>query len=246
MVRRLKNHQRKGIHFSDLNPAKRLMVCQQLATRECRLFVVASNKKNMRGYDNPFAARISTDVNWFYCWLTRLLIERVSYWVDDHSRRVFGAPKRVKLEYSERGGLSYSQLNAYFEVLKIKRGDLYLPMGNIRWDVVSQRLVEIYPHQERAGLQLADIAAGAFFKACDVYDTGACDPSFAMALGPRIARDPDKSWGRVCGFGVKLMPSWKKAKLLPEQEAIFRHFGYPPFEYRDEWWDPASSVPEAD
>jgi hypothetical protein len=60
---RLKSYQRRGIHFKNLNPAKKRLVCADLATRPVRCFVIASNKKNMEGYGNPFAARISMDAN---------------------------------------------------------------------------------------------------------------------------------------------------------------------------------------
>ncbi|SFI95439.1 DUF3800 domain-containing protein [Methylobacterium brachiatum] len=239
MIGRLKNHQRKSIHFADLNAAKRSFVCADLANRPVRCFVVASNKKNMQGYKNPFAEKISMDVNWFYCWLTRLLLERVTYWVEKQSISKFGEPRKIRLEYSARGGLSYSQLSAYFELLRVKSGDLKLPLGNLHWSSIDRDQVFIYPHEQRAGLQLADIVASAFFKACDVYDTGACDPQFAKLLSPRMARDPDKMSGRVCGFGVKLMPKWNLAKLLPEQQVIFNEYGYP----GSQWWDPASSIP---
>jgi hypothetical protein len=226
------------IHFTDLNSAKKTLVCADLANRPVRCFVIASNKKNMEGYENPFASRISMDANWFYCWLTRLLLERVTYWVDKRSREEFGAPRKVKLVYSVRGGLSYSQMNAYFELLRIKDGDLKLPLGRIHWSVIDRNLVELHNHDDRAGLQLADIVASAFFKACDKYDTGACDPQFAMLLAPRMARDPDRLSGSICGFGVKLLPKWSVARLLPEQQTIFRHYGYP----GRQWWDPASST----
>src|SRR5829696_6675515 len=107
MMDRLKSHQRKGIHFAHLNPAKKSFVCADLANRPVRCFVIASNKKNMEGYENPFAARVSMDANWFYCWLTRLLLERVTYWARKRAIQDFGSPRLIKLEYSVRGGLSY-------------------------------------------------------------------------------------------------------------------------------------------
>jgi hypothetical protein len=82
-------------------------------------------------------------------------------------------------------------------------------------------------------LQLADIVASAFFKACDKYDTGGCNPEFAKALRDRMAREPDTKTGQISGFGVKLLPSLKKAKLDPDQAEIFRFYGYPL-----QWWDP--------
>ena len=95
------------------------------------------------------------------------------------------------------------------------------------------QLMHVYPHYEREGLQLADIVASAFFKACDKHDTGGCDPSFAELLRPRIARIPDRPNGLIAGYGVKLMPNMKKAQLDADQAAIFKSYGYP-----KQWWDP--------
>jgi hypothetical protein len=48
-----------------------------------------------------------------------------------------------------------------------------------------------------------------------------------------MAREPDNNNGRISGFGVKLLPSFAKAKLDADQTEIFRHYGYP-----RQWWDP--------
>lgn len=229
----VKNHQAKALHFANLNPANKLMACQKLAQLPVRCFVVASNKKNMQGYENPDAAKIPSQ-NWFYCWMTRLLLERVTRFVFTKSMEEYGEPRKVRLEYSARGGLSYSQMNAYYEWLGLKRYDPFLPWGKLCFEVMSPHLLTVYPHQDREGLQLADLVASAFFKACDKYDTGKCDPSFARALIGRMGREPDKISGTIAGFGVKLMPGYFKAKLDRDQQAIFRNCGYP-----DEvWWDP--------
>src|SRR5690606_2182349 len=43
LTRGFRNHQREGVHFADLNPAKRLLVCQRLAALPVRCWAVASN-----------------------------------------------------------------------------------------------------------------------------------------------------------------------------------------------------------
>jgi hypothetical protein len=109
-------------------------------------------------------------------------------------------------------------------------------LGDLVWETMHRDLLYIYPHRQRAGLQLADAVASAFFKACDCCDTGACDPEFAKLLAPRMGRVPDAtSGGQIAGYGVKLMPNFAKAELLPEQAAIFTHYGYP-----KQWWAPTS------
>ena len=112
-------HQAGDIHFSKLNANKKLYVCEQMAGLSARYFVLCSNKKNMRQYDNPFAGKIPSK-NWFYCWMTRVLLERVTDFIEWHSIKEYGSPKKLRVEYSIRGGLSYSQMSAYYTWLKMK------------------------------------------------------------------------------------------------------------------------------
>ena len=174
----------KHVHFRLLNEEQKARACNHLAGLDLRIFVVASNKKNMKGYLNPYAGAVSLDKNWFYCWLTRVLLERVTNWVHRHSLKVYGEPRKVRIEYSERGGLSYGQMNAYQQILKMRSrtGNNTLFHGDLCWDVMADDLMRVYNHTQREGLQLADIAASAFFAACDKYHTGMCRPQFAKLL----------------------------------------------------------------
>jgi hypothetical protein len=76
------------------------------------------------------------------------------------------------------------------------------------------------------------------FKGCDIYDTGAIDTQFAKLLEPRMARDPNERGGKVTGYGVKLMPRWSIAMLRPDQQDIFRFYGYP----GTQWWLPGAET----
>lgn len=236
MMKAMNSHQLRDIHFQKLRPDKKSLVCSYLAQKRVKLFTVISNKQNMQGYNNPRAAQIPSN-NWFYCWLTRILLERVTHFVRAASIKRYGEPKFVKLEYSERGGLSYSQMHAYYEWLKMKSAGgsvpLHLPWGNLEWSVMHQDLMTVYNHAERDGLKLPDIAASAFFKAVDIYDTGECDATFARLLDPVMARSPESNL--VCGYGVKLFPNWKtldRFNVKDEQRSILRHYGYP----GKQWW----------
>lgn len=231
----MRSPQMREVHFRLLNDEQKRRACSHLASLDLRIFVVASNKKNMRGYRNPFAEQVSLDKNWFYCWLTRLLLERVTNWVHRHSLKVYQEPRKLRIEYSERGGLSYGQMNAYQQILKMRSrtGNMYLPQGDLWWDVMADDLMRVYNHSQRSGLQLSDIAASAFFAACDKHHTGGCRPQFAQLLEPKMARANDLRRGLIAGYGLKLMPSLTKARLDADQEVIFRSYGYP-----REWWDP--------
>jgi hypothetical protein len=229
-----KKYQRRDLHFSNLNDRNRRISCEQIATLPLRCFVVCSNKKNMKGYRNPFAEKYPNP-NWFYAWMSRLLLERVTFFVSEKSLQQHNEIKKLRIEFSERGGLTHWSLNTYYEWLRMKSagGDMFLTAGDLVWETMHRDLLHIYPHRKRAGLQLADAVASAFFKACDCYDTGACNPEFAKLLGPRMCRVPDHSAGEISGYSVKLMPRFSDAKLLPGQSAIFTHYGYP-----RQWWAP--------
>lgn len=225
----LRSKQLRDIHFQRLSPERKLIACESVASRPVRCFVISSNKRNMKGWRNPFAEKIPSD-NWFYCWLSRLLLERVTHWVHRHSVRKYGSPQKVKLVYSERGGLSYGQLNAYYQWLRMKGDNQYLPLGNIQYECIDLRLLQVFNHVDHDGLKLPDIVASAFFKASDIHNTGGCDPRFALALKPRMARSPD---GLYSGYSVKLMPNLKqlRGKASPEQLKVFKEYGYP-----RQWW----------
>ena len=227
-----RHHQAKGLHFADLSEVNKVATCEEISDLDLRCFVVASNKKNMQGYRNPDAEKIPSQC-WFYCWMTRILLERVTRFVLQRSIAEHGEPRYLRLEYSARGGLRYSQMNAYYEWLRMKRHKPFLPWGKLCFDVMHPKLLRVYPHHQREGLQLADVVASAFFKACDKHDTGACDPQFAKLLRSRMAREPDVRSGQIAGFGVKLLPNMKQAALDPDQAEIFRFYGYP-----RQWWDP--------
>lgn len=223
-----RSRQARALHFADLSHANKLAACEKISELDLRCFVVASNKKNMQGYTNPDAGKIPSQC-WFYCWMTRVLLERVTRFVLHRSMLDYGEPRYLRVEYSARGGLRYDQMHAYYEWMRMKRQKPFLPWGKIHFEVMHMNLLRVYPHQDREGLQLADVVAAAFFKACDKHDTGACDPQYAKRLHGRMAREG----GKISGFGVKLLPNFVRAKLDTDQAEIFQYYGYP-----DQWWDP--------
>lgn len=225
MVQDIGIRQRSDLHFRDLSPTRKTVICQRLAELPVRLFVVASNKKNMRGYRNPNAEKIPAN-QWFYNWLVRILIERITHYVEYHSLKTFGERKLVKFEFSQRGGHSYSQTAAYHELLRVQsRNDntilkKWVPVAS----VMNWKLVDSFPHKSRAGLQLADVVASSFYQAVDCLDTGPCDPKYAMLLRDRIAFRGNK---RYSDYGVVLQPTpdWK-ADISESQRSIFRFYRY--------------------
>lgn len=233
IIGKMNSHQMQYLHFRNLSDWRKATACAELAKLPVRCFVVCSNKKNVRGWNNPFAAQVPSK-NWFYCWMTRVLLERVTHFVKADSLKRFNEIRRVKIVYSRAGGLSYPQMAAYYEWIKDKSraNNQYLKMGDLVYETMHSHLLEVRIDRLVPGLQLADIVASAYFKACDKYDTGGCNSSYAKLLTNRMGACPDEKRGVIPGYGVKLLPGLRNAKLDVDQQDIFRHFGYP-----SQWWD---------
>ncbi|WP_193668099.1 DUF3800 domain-containing protein [Paracoccus kondratievae] len=207
------------LHFSKLSPSKRRRAAVMLSELPVRCFSVCSNKKNMRGYNNPRAAKAGSR-QWFYNWILRVLMERATSFCLENSMRKFGRPSKMKVLFSSRGGHSYGQTKAYWEKLRIG-GRPKLDKRQIRFEVLSYQLVDYVPHYYHAGLQLADICASAFYQAVDTSSTRWTIDN-AKALTPIVA----KSNGAFADTGIVLLPAEIDADLTSEQKLIFRHFGY--------------------
>lgn len=229
----LRGHKAPDIHFADLSDPKKAQVVGALASWPVRAFVVCSNKRNMRGLqDAKPEADIVQVKSWFYAWLFRVLMERVSKYVLHRSLIELGRPGTLKIELSQRGGVRYVGMRAYFHWLRqtFRSGVGALPQGTIEWDVIDIQQINDFPHKTRAGLQMADWVAGAFFKAADKHSTGGADPRFAKILEPRMARLPPSTL--KAGFSVKLLPKYRGLRIDTDQLDIFRAYGYP-----DYWWE---------
>lgn len=212
-----------ALHYRDLSPTKRRRACELLAEHPCRFFAVVSNKKNMRGHNNIRASRRGGK-QWYYNYCVRLLMERVTDFCLRDSTKRYKEPRFVKVIFSARGGHSYGQTKAYWELLKAQAagGSTFLSKREIAHQVLKYALVDYVPHYSVAGLQLADVIASSVYQAADALGPKwALEP--AIALEPRMSREP----GVIADYGIVLQPSppWK-AELTDNQKLIFKHYGY--------------------
>lgn len=224
---------RPDLHFRFLSPSRQIEACALAAKLPATYFVVCSNKRNMRGHLNARASRISRDQQWFYNWLIRLLIERVSTFVYAHSVSTYGTPRYVKFIFSKRGGHSYSQTAAYHYILReqARARSAVLKYSLPDWRVIHYNLQEVIQHNNSAGLQIADCVASSFYTACDSLDTGPCYLEPAKLLKPKMASEN----GSVADFGVVLQPNPFASQVttavmdgfIPiEQRGIFKFYGF--------------------
>lgn len=82
--------------------------------------------------------------------------------------------------------------------------------------------MEAHAHGNRAGLQLSDFVASAFYQAADILDVEQ-NIAPAATLKPIMA----KEGGFWHDFGVALFPTpARAADLKPAQKQIFEAYGY--------------------
>lgn len=220
---KFKNVQSPYLHFADLIPAKKEIACNVLAQKPCALFTYMSNKKNIRQYRNP-----NLDDNnkaWIYWFLSRLMLERVTNFCERKVAPSQRGKSKLRIIFSRRGGLRYIDFSNYLRKLErqSRAGMLVLDQGDLCWSVIDHEEIYVLDHKKRAGLQLTDIVAGAFFQAVERNRPGECDPRYAKLLKPRIAQD---QYHRVLGYGIGTRPLPHEMDLLPQQREIFEFYGY--------------------
>lgn len=219
---------RTDLHFNKLLDFKKALVCGELAKKECECFVVMSNKKNIEKYRN---SRLD-DGNkaWIYWFLARLLLERVTEYCESQTPIERRGNDKLRIIFSRRGGLTYRDFNAYLTKLYLQSrlNSLVLNYKDIKWPVVDWEEIRVLDHKERAGLQLADVIAGAFYQAVELNRGGGqtdCNPSHAKLLKPIIACRPS---GWTIGYGLKPMPAPAAMNLTKSQKALFEFYGFSP------------------
>lgn len=231
IVSKFKNSQSKFIHYRDLIHPKKIIACEALANAKIRSFVVMSNKKNMQNYVNERVARApqiyTTDRNWFYWWIARCLLEKVTAECDKFNRSENKMGK-LRIIFSRRGGMDYKNFREYLRKIEgqTEIGKLYLDTFKIEWSVIDHKEIFAMDHKSRAGLQLADIVASAFYQAVADTPKRPCDPQYAKLLKRTVACNiitaayGDRYRQRF-GYGLKLLPSIKSIQISPQQMRIF-------------------------
>jgi hypothetical protein len=202
--------QRQTLHYRNLSQSNRQRVCRMLSTKHVRLFSVASHKTNMRGRRNPRIGKpLGKDE--FYNWCLRLLLERVTSWCARRAGLDGFEDRGARIVFSERGGHDYHHLRAYLDLLEAQAvsGHGVKLARELVPGVIQPHLVEVRRHDDLAGLQLADIAASAFFQGANVRSDEDLEPAFA--LRQRVARNAGA----------------RSAGEIPEaSRPLFEKFGY--------------------
>ena len=217
-------HQMTHLHFRQLRDEQKLVACQYISNLPVRIFTVASNKKNMRGYENRSAAMAKINATaWFYAWLVRIMTEKVSDYCSRKTIRDHKEIRTIRFEYASRGGVNTGDIAEYLRYLRDQDNLGMMHNNNHKpaWDVIDFSQIVTYPAKQRAGLQLADCVASSFFSGLEFTKEGTVRQDFAKILTDRMARSGKQ---RIYGYGFKVMPNYALTTVRPEQKRLLQHF----------------------
>jgi hypothetical protein len=222
------------IHFRDLDEAQKSIVISSLAQLKFGLIAIVSNKRNMLKYRNLRCEAKYFEVarghirplryNWFYNGLFRYLLERASAECKKWTYAAFGEIRPIKVVFSRRKELSYSQTKAYLFKLKMQRRNraYFNNKRQIDWSVVDIFDIDSRKHKDEIGLQIADCAASAIFRSLDESWFGAVTPQYLHLLKNRFIRLNATPWD----YGFKLLPDNFRAPLSDDQRDGLKSVGY--------------------
>lgn len=198
---------RRDIHFKDFNHSQKRRACQIIAGQPLRFSCVLGLKNTPNA--EPFVQK-----NQLYFYLTRYLIERVSWLCRDKRRSVQEGNGMAKITFSRRGGLNYDGFRSYLQRLKNSHDT------EIHWPVIDIDAVDALDHSRVASLQIADCGVSAIAAAIEPDPYGNVEGSYIQELKGNIYNRQ----GKYLSYGLKTLPPLDSAELTPAQVAAFQGF----------------------
>ncbi len=196
------NKKSRNLHFMDLNHGQRIVAAQTIASLPLRAISVLAAK-------GPIPAGIYTSKNQLYFYMTRYLIERLSWLCRDYRPQVPEGDGRVKITFSRRGGMSYESFRGYLQHMKNNPpADM-----KIHWPVIDIDAVDAQDHKSNASLQLVDAIASSYAAAVEADFYGNYEPRYAEILKPVTYNRK----GNYLSYGVKVVPKYDDCGLDEQQ-----------------------------
>jgi len=177
---------RKALHWKELSRAhpKRLHIIREFGQLPVDLLVCAMHKPSI------LEKQVFRRKQWLYNYVTRHLLERVSWLVRDKTK----GKGHADLIFENRAHTSYAEMKAYLDQLKAEPGtQIY---GAVLGDPTSKT------KQERKNLQIADAMLGACFAALEPNSYGMTDQAYLPYIRGRFYRRNDN----LLSYGFKLLP----------------------------------------
>ncbi|MCW5879698.1 MAG: DUF3800 domain-containing protein [Anaerolineae bacterium] len=192
---------KKPFHFTNMKHEQRLVLLHRIALLPARTVTVISYKPDILDIE-----RYQANKCLLYRYLTRLLIERVSWLCRDHYKAGEGDGV-VDLIFSDRASMSYDDIRDYIGMLK-QQSEAGAATVNIHWPVINIQNLRAIAHSHLAGLQIADAVATSYLYGMRLSRLNVADPSYMRLLRPKAY----KYRGNCFGYGVKFLSSLEDLK----------------------------------
>lgn len=207
---------KREIHFRNLSHEQKVFACSEISRMPIRTAVVMSNKATIPEHPRK---DLFSEKNTLYWYLTKYLVERISHCCAQLRPKVTEGNGQAKLVFSKRGNMNYRDFQDYLE--KVKDGNTKYPEFNsINWNIIDIAAIEARDHSTRAGLQIADCIASAFFTAVEPNYYGMTERRYADQLRKIVYHRN----GKRIGNGLKYVPSLDQMKLSEEQTEFLTNY----------------------
>jgi len=189
----LGRHPGHVLHFVKFSHSQRLKAAQDIASSSLATIANVVIHKDLIGQPMPTGqmAHISKP-DPMYLWAMRLLLERVSWFVDEN-----GGTEAI-VTFSHVRGFKAQKLHEYRAALEATAG------VEIRWQVFNAHPFRIAAPSEVELLQIADTTASALFRAIEPDAYGNTEPRYLEELSSKIYR---RGAANVTSYGLKTFPT---------------------------------------
>lgn len=193
----------KAVHFKELAHNQRRKASQLLSGQPIRIVTVACRKSEI----DP---KVFHSKNLLYFYLTRYLIERVSWLCRDMRHIVKEGDGKTKIVFSRRGGMSYTDFKDYMHRLHDHE------KTTIHWPIVDFGAVEAHDHSKLAGLQISDLCVSAVAAAFEPDRFGNVEIAYLKEFSKNLYKHNKK----VLSYGLKVVPNSDSTKLDPRHATM--------------------------
>ncbi|MBI2872042.1 MAG: DUF3800 domain-containing protein [Chloroflexi bacterium] len=175
------------LHWSHVRSHdKRLYICAELLTEQWVFSCVISDKKH------PTVQKANgLPEKWnLYFYSTRLLLERISWYVRDNGGGM------AHLTFEKRTNMDYDAMNSY-----LRRLYGWIPPTQVSWSHIDWKRFHILPKEKSRLLQAADQVCGAVSDALEYTRLGNNEPRYVLELKERFYRRN----GNLFSYGLKFL-----------------------------------------
>jgi len=188
----LGRHPGHELHFRKLTHAQKIKACQDVAASSvATISNVIFCKSKIAGQIPGGGTAYIKQSDPMYLYAVRLLLERVSWYVDEHG----GGPAIVTFAHLTR--FPAIKLHNYRQALT------YSPT-EIRWSAFAGHQFRINTPSTIELLQLADSSASALFRAVEPDQYGNKEDRYIRELAPKLYR---RGAAKVTSYGLKVFPT---------------------------------------